>query len=178
MHIFVGSKAPWFEITDALPQFEAYPPGMGLSEVADRAPLDPPGKPRGSCVCGNVTYVAEGQPIRCWYCHCGRCRRAKSALFASNFFTRAAGVRFTRGGDTLAHFKPSDAKHFTNVFCRLCGSCMPRIDPSRDLAIVPMGSLDDDPGVRASGHIFVGSMAAWDAITDSLPQYAEYPPSA
>jgi hypothetical protein len=23
-HIFVGSKAPWFEITDDLPQFEAY----------------------------------------------------------------------------------------------------------------------------------------------------------
>jgi hypothetical protein len=26
-HIFVGSKAPWFEITDALPQFEEWPPG-------------------------------------------------------------------------------------------------------------------------------------------------------
>jgi hypothetical protein len=25
MHIFVGSKAPWFEITDDLPQFEEYP---------------------------------------------------------------------------------------------------------------------------------------------------------
>jgi hypothetical protein len=24
-HIFVGSKAPWFEITDALPQFDEYP---------------------------------------------------------------------------------------------------------------------------------------------------------
>ena len=24
-HIFVGSKAPWFEITDGLPQFEEYP---------------------------------------------------------------------------------------------------------------------------------------------------------
>jgi hypothetical protein len=24
-HIFVGSKAPWFEITDELPQFEEYP---------------------------------------------------------------------------------------------------------------------------------------------------------
>jgi hypothetical protein len=23
-HIFVGSKAPWFEITDGLPQFEEY----------------------------------------------------------------------------------------------------------------------------------------------------------
>jgi hypothetical protein len=25
-HIFVGSKAPWFDITDDLPQFEAMPP--------------------------------------------------------------------------------------------------------------------------------------------------------
>jgi hypothetical protein len=27
-HIFVGSKAPWYEIDDALPQFEKWPPGM------------------------------------------------------------------------------------------------------------------------------------------------------
>jgi hypothetical protein len=25
MHIFVGSKAPWFEITDSLPQFDGFP---------------------------------------------------------------------------------------------------------------------------------------------------------
>jgi hypothetical protein len=27
-HIFVGSKAPWHEITDALPQYAQWPPGM------------------------------------------------------------------------------------------------------------------------------------------------------
>ena len=27
-NIFVGSKAPWHEIADGLPQFEGYPPGM------------------------------------------------------------------------------------------------------------------------------------------------------
>ncbi|MFN7096637.1 MAG: GFA family protein [Gammaproteobacteria bacterium] len=26
MHIFVGSKAPWYEITDNLPQYEEFPP--------------------------------------------------------------------------------------------------------------------------------------------------------
>jgi hypothetical protein len=26
VHIFVGSKAPWYEITDDLPQFEEWPP--------------------------------------------------------------------------------------------------------------------------------------------------------
>ena len=30
---------------------------------------------------------------------------------------------------------------------RHCGSNMPRIDRDRDLAIVPMGALDDDPGI-------------------------------
>jgi hypothetical protein len=27
-HIFVGSKAPWYEIVDALPQYQEWPPGM------------------------------------------------------------------------------------------------------------------------------------------------------
>ncbi len=29
LHIFVGSKAPWWEITDELPQFEKWVPGYG-----------------------------------------------------------------------------------------------------------------------------------------------------
>jgi hypothetical protein len=27
-HIFVGSKAPWYEIADTLPRFDEWPPGM------------------------------------------------------------------------------------------------------------------------------------------------------
>ena len=38
-----------------------------------------------------------------------------------------------------------------------------------------MGSFYDDPGVRPSGHIFVGSKATWDEITDDLPQADEWP---
>jgi len=178
MHIFVGSKAPWFDITDDLRQFEAYPEGINLHVVPDRAPLDPPGKPRGSCLCGAVTYVVEGQPIRSFFCHCSRCRRARSAAHGFNFFTRADGVRFTRGADMVSEYKVPDAKHFTHAFCRACGSGVPRIDASRDLAIIPMGGMDDDPGIRPVAHIFVGSRAPWYPITDSLPQHAEYPPTS
>jgi hypothetical protein len=39
-----------------------------------------------------------------------------------------------------------------------------------------MGALDDDPGVRPREHIFVGSKAPWDEITDALPQHGEMPP--
>jgi hypothetical protein len=32
-HVFVGSKAPWYEITDALPQYEGFPGASPLREV-------------------------------------------------------------------------------------------------------------------------------------------------
>jgi hypothetical protein len=40
-HIFVGSKAPWHEITDALPQHKEWPPGMEPDShaVPVRSPL-------------------------------------------------------------------------------------------------------------------------------------------
>jgi hypothetical protein len=176
MHIFAASKAPWFEIKDSLARFDTYPPGVDAPVVPDRAPLDPPGTPRASCLCGSVRFVVEGEPLRCWTCHCGRCRRARSAAFASNLITSASSVRFTLGADLVREYKLPEAKHFKHAFCRLCGSSMPRIDTSRDLAIVPMGSFDDDPGMHPQAHIFVGAMAAWDTISDSLPQHAEYPP--
>jgi hypothetical protein len=35
-----------------------------------------------------------------------------------------------------------------------------------------LGTLDDDPGVRPSLHLFVGSKAPWHDIADALPQHA------
>jgi hypothetical protein len=178
-HIFVGSKAPWFEIRDALPRFEAYPQGMDAPVLPNRPPIDPAGGgARGSCLCGAVAYVVEGEPRRCVNCHCSRCRKARSAAHASNLFTAADGVRFTHGEEERTIFKLPEARFFSQAFCRACGSKVPRIDRDRGIAIVPMGSLDDDPGIRPQLHIFVGSKAPWYEIADDLPRYAESPPSA
>jgi hypothetical protein len=176
-HIFAASKAPWDTIADSLPRFDAWPPGFDLPVLPDRVPADPPGHPRGSCLCGGVAFVLEGDPILCRNCHCSRCRRGRSAAHASNLGVRLSGLRFTRGEDLLGFYKLPEAKFFAQVFCRVCGSKAPRVDESRDLAIVPLGALDDDPGVRPGEHIFVASKAPWFEIADSLPQYAEYAPA-
>ena len=177
-HIFVASKAPWFEICDSLPRFDAYPPGIDAPILPDRAPLDPPGRTRGSCLCGSVTYVLDGKLLRCANCHCGRCRKAYSAAHASNLVAVPEALRFTRGEELRITYKVPDAKYFTHVFCPTCGSSMPRVDSGRGVAIVPMGTLDDDPGIRPQYHIFVGSKAPWYTIGDNLPQHAEYPASS
>jgi hypothetical protein len=176
-HIFVGSKAPWYQISDDLARFDAYPDGFEAPVVPDRAPVDPPGGVRGSCLCGEVTFLVEGKPLRAANCHCRRCRRGRSAAHAANLVMPADGVRFTRGEDRRGIYKVPDARYFTQAFCRTCGSTMPHVDRERGIAIVPFGSLDDDPGFRPQFHIFVGSRAPWFEITDDLPRHAEGMPT-
>jgi hypothetical protein len=39
---------------------------------------------------------------------------------------------------------------------------------------VALGTLVDEPSIRPTEHIFVGSKAPWYDITDELPQNEEY----
>lgn len=131
---------------------------------------------RGSCLCGAVAFEASKE-FDFRNCHCSRCRKARGAAFASNMFVRPADFRWLRGEDRLVSYRLPSAQRFGNVFCRSCGSPMPRVVPQRDFIVVPAGTLDSDPGARPACHIFVGSKAPWHEITDDLPRHLEYPPS-
>jgi hypothetical protein len=132
---------------------------------------------KGSCLCGAVAFVMTGTPTRVNHCHCSRCRKVRGTANATNLFVPLAGVQYLRGQDQLTSYKPPDARTFTHVFCRVCGASMPRLDDNRQIAIIPMGAFDDDPGMRPERHIFVDSRAAWDEITDGLPTFPGAPPT-
>jgi hypothetical protein len=178
MHLFAGSKAPWHEITDALPQYAEYPPEFGARGIARPAPpACGPGLTCGSCLCGDVTYEVEGPPARMYNCYCARCRKARSAAYATNSFYAADRFRWRSGEAKLERFALPGAQYFGTTFCGRCGSPMPRVFPERGIAVVSAGTLDGDPGARPSASIYVASKAAWVDITDGLPQYAEGMPS-
>ena len=174
-HIYAKWKARWHPITDSLPQHEARE--SGDEPRVDRATASPStdGVLRGSCLCGSAAYEVTG-PIKVVHnCHCSRCRKARAAAHTTNGFTTMEDVRYTRGEDTLQTYRLAEARHFSQVFCPTCGSGMPRRDPERGIAVIPFGSLDDDPGRGADDHIFVASKAPWHEITDDLPRFDETP---
>lgn len=178
-HIFVGSKAPWYTITDNLRQYEEYPPKWGAAGVSRPAPPTRQRAVGGSCLCGDVAFEISSAPIRMMYCHCTRCRRGRSAAHASNLLYKMDGFRWTRGEAQVVQYKLPEAKYFAVGFCRRCGGALPHLSPERGAVIVPAGALDDDPGMRAEAHIFVAYKASWFEITDQIPQHAEsVPPPA
>jgi hypothetical protein len=175
-HIFAASKAPWHFIEDGLPRHDAWTPGFDGPVVEDRPPANPKeGVIRGSCLCGAIAYEVI-EPLKAVHnCHCSRCRKARAAAFTTNGFTSIDGVRFVRGENGIATYKPPGARFFTHSFCRTCGSGVPRLDPGRGIASIPLGSLDDDPGRGADDHIYVASKAPWYDIPGDLPRYDEAP---
>jgi len=175
-HIFVGSKAPWYTITDALPQFPEWPPQIQAPTVPRPAVEPREGITQGSCLCGDVAYEFEGTPVRMLHCHCTRCRRGRSAAHATNIMVTLDQFRWVRGDAQVAVYKVPEARFFGVAFCTRCGGEAPRMSPERGFAVVPAGSLDTDPGIRPAAHIFVGTKASWFPITDDLPQFAEGPP--
>jgi hypothetical protein len=51
------------------------------------------------------------------------------------------------------------------------GSLVFSVVRNRAYVHIPMGTLFDDPTIRPTKHIFVGSKAPWFEITDDLPRF-------
>ena len=177
-HAFVGSKAPWYTITDSLPRHEGNPPEFGGGLGVARPSIEPrPGVVDGSCLCGAVAYELRGEPLRMYHCHCWRCRRERSAAHTTNLFAKLDDFAFTRGRELVAEYKVPEAERFTVAFCTRCGGGAPYVARARGWVVVPAGTLDTDPVMRPQANIYVASKAPWFEITDDLPQYAEAPPA-
>ena len=84
----------------------------------------------GGCLCGDVRFVASGQPYRVGLCHCLDCRKHHGALFFAAAMFPADAVRID--GDTSAH----QGRHF----CPRCGSSV--FNRYGDEVEVHLGALD------------------------------------
>jgi len=173
-NIFTADVAPWHAITDDLPCHDAYPGAADMPTVDNKTLAEKPeGVVRGSCLCGAIEFHITEPLTIAHNCHCSRCRHARAAAHASNGFTSFDGVHFLKGEDHLKSYKVPDAQFFTQTFCDVCSSIMPRLDAGRKIAVIPLGSLDDDPGIKPVDHIFTNHKAGWHEITYDLPQFEE-----
>jgi hypothetical protein len=88
---------------------------------------------RGSCKCGQVSYVVTGDPTRIGICHCTDCRVESGSAFT--YFGIWPIDQFTSAGETTVF----EGRRF----CPSCGSRMFAYDETE--AEIKLGSLSDAP---------------------------------
>ena len=76
-----------------------------------------------------------------------------------------------QGADTLLVWGDDDRNH---TRCGICGSLLYSVVRDGEYVHVALGSLEEEPTIRPTKHIWVGSKAPWYEITDDLVQHQEY----
>jgi hypothetical protein len=126
----------------------------------------------GACECGAVRYRVEDEFRYAMNCHCSRCRAGTGSAFKAFAGIEREKLEITEGADSLLVFGGERLNH---TRCGVCGSLLFSVVRDGAYVHVALGSLVDDPSIRPTKHMFVGSKAPWFEITDDLPQFEEYP---
>lgn len=125
----------------------------------------------GMCLCGAVQYAVADAFVYAANCHCSNCRRTTGSAFKPLAGIERDRLSLASGEDNLMIFG-DETGH--NAHCKTCGSLLYSVVRDGAFVHVAMGTLVDEPTIRPTQHIFVGSKAKWFTITDDLPQYREH----
>ncbi|MCW8906350.1 MAG: GFA family protein [Sedimenticola sp.] len=130
-----------------------------------------PGPVQGECLCGGIRYEVDRIGSRMAHCHCSMCRKFHGAAYATFGEAKREAFRWLQGEALLKHYRAPNGT--LRSFCGRCGSSL-TFAPTNDngeLVQFTLGTLIDPPMLSPDAHIYVGSKAGWDRITDHLPCY-------
>jgi hypothetical protein len=97
------------------------------------------------------------------YCHCSDCRRTTGSAFKPFAGIRRNKFRLIRGDTDLLIYGEESGN---DTHCKFCGALVFSVVRDGAYIHVPMGTLIDDPTIRPTKHIFVGSKASWFEIIE------------
>ena len=124
----------------------------------------------GRCLCETVQYEVADEFRYSLICHCSQCRRATGAANKPFAGIESSKITITQGANSLQRF---DEGSNHDIRCAQCGSLLYSVVQEGKYCHVTLGSLSEAPTLLPSGHIFVGSKAPWEVISDHLPQRNE-----
>jgi hypothetical protein len=119
-----------------------------------------------ACSCGQLSLVAEGEPVRISMCHCLSCQRRTGSAFSMQ--ARFPRDRVQIEGRSTEYVRISDAgEPRTFHFCPECGSTVYYgTDP--ELIAVPIGAFAEPtfPAPRVS--VWESRRHSWVAVPDGI----------
>jgi len=123
--------------------------------------------PKGSCLCGVVTFEVSTDLAPADACHCTQCRKQTGHYFASTNVPREALT--IHGEDKIAWYRSSEKVR--RGFCSVCGSVLFWDPLERDWTSVAMGAIESPTGTHLEMHIHVADKGDYYDIADGLPQH-------
>ena len=129
----------------------------------------------GGCLCGQVRYSANTDPVWVGVCHCKNCQRQTGTAFSV-----LVGIPNTamsiQGQLKTFHDTGDSGLRLERNFCPECGSpIFTDVAAMPGIAFIKAGTLDDTSWLDPKMHIYCDSKEQWTPMPEGVQEFAKMP---
>ncbi|OYT86625.1 MAG: aldehyde-activating protein [Burkholderiales bacterium PBB6] len=130
---------------------------------------------QGGCLCGQVRFSLNAEPVASRVCWCRDCQKLAANGTANAIFP-TEGLHIT--GSTSAFTSTADSgNELLRRFCPACGSHLFADSSGRPgMTVVRLGTLDDPSAIQPTANIWAASAPAWACLDTALARSDKQPP--
>jgi hypothetical protein len=134
---------------------------------------------RGQCLCGQVSFTIDAEPLGARMCWCRDCQRIASGSATVNVLFPEAAVR-SEGEMTTLRLTADSGTTVERGVCPKCGAQMSSttLEPAGLPMRVRAGTLDDPELMAPTAIIWADSAPSWAPLDPGLPRHPKGPPPA
>ncbi|MCK9189123.1 GFA family protein [Acidithiobacillus sp.] len=124
----------------------------------------------GQCLCGEINYSVDVEPVFTGNCHCKDCQRSSGSAFIPAMIFPEKDVVVS--GEVKYFESPADSGNaHQRGFCLNCGSQLfARFSNMPGMMGIKAGTLNDSSNYIPKLDFYVASAAPWDFMNPELPK--------
>jgi hypothetical protein len=129
----------------------------------------------GRCLCGQVQYRANADPVSMLACHCKTCQRHAGTAFSTLVVVPREAVTITGNLTTYTEPGGTSGEPLHRRFCPDCGSPILLEREGSPRVLITAGTLDDTSIVKPDRNIFCESAQSWVTLSPDMRNFPRYP---
>ena len=124
----------------------------------------------GRCLCGEISYSVDEEPLFTGNCHCKDCQRASGSAYIPAIIFQENDV-VVSGKANYFELQTDNGNGHERGFCPNCGSQLfARFNNMPGMLGIKAGTLNDSSKYSPMLDFYVGSAASWDFMNPELPK--------
>ena len=129
----------------------------------------------GGCLCGQVRYAADAEPVFTAVCHCRNCQKQAGTAFSIVVAIPKTALTVT-GHTKTFHDTGGSGLPVERRFCPECGSpIVSELSVMPDITFIKAGTLDDTQWLAPTMEVYCASAQHWVGLAGGMQRFPQMP---
>lgn len=126
----------------------------------------------GGCLCGEIRYTVNAEPVGMGHCHCRDCQYTSSTSHSSVALVLASSVSWNKGTPKEFRSNSDNGSEVVRSFCPNCGTPLTGYSVATKQFIgIKAATLDDINDFEPTIDSYISSAPKWAVFSDLTAKF-------